>query len=160
MRWTRLTLCVIALGCTKPGGAASTPDTTANPNAAAAAPAPAPPRLRLADLAGTWTMTAINVANDSVLVTYEMTATADTGGWSVMYPNHAKPIPLRVHADADSVVMDAGPYASTASKGSMVIIHSVLRLRDEKLSGTMTARYTIGTTTPVVHIRLEGHRSQ
>lgn len=151
VRWTCLTLCALALGgCKKTGGAASTTDTTAT----------APARLRLADLAGKWTMTATNEANDSVLVTYEMTATADTTGWSVLYPNHTTPIPLHVRVDADSVIIDAGPYASTARSGAMVTIHSVSRLRDGELAGTMTARYALNATESVVHIRLDGRRSQ
>ncbi|HEV2181510.1 MAG TPA: hypothetical protein VGR59_14380 [Gemmatimonadaceae bacterium] len=160
MRWTCLTMCALALGgCNKPGGAAGTPDTTAAADARTPAPASTGRQLRLADLAGTWTMTATNAANDSVLVTYTMTATADSAGWSILYPNHATPIALRVHVDADSVIMDAGPYASTARKGAMVTIHSVSRLRDGQLVGTMTARYTIASTESVVHISLDGHRS-
>lgn len=161
MRWTCLTLCALAIGgCTKPGGAAATPDTTAAADARTPAPASTGRQLRLADLAGTWTMTATNAANDSVLVTYTMTATADTAGWSIMYPNHARPIAVHVRVDADSVIMDAGPYASTARTGAMVTVHSVSRLRDGKLVGTMTARYTLDTTESVVHITLAGHRSR
>lgn len=103
-------------------------------------------------------MTAVNAANDSTLVTYEMTATADTTGWSIMYPTHHKPIALHVKVDADSVVMDAGPYASTARKGATVTIHGVTRLVGGKLVGAETARYKADTTESVVRITLEGIR--
>lgn len=60
--------------------------------------------------------------------------------------------------DADSVIIDAGPYASTARKGATVTSHSVSRLRDGRLVGTMTAHYTVEATESLVHIRLEGTR--
>ena len=103
-------------------------------------------------------MTATNAANDSTLVTYDMTATADTIGWSILYPNHATPIALRVRIDADSVIMDAGPYASTARKDATVTIHGVVHVREGKLVGTESAYYKIDTTESVVHIKLEGTR--
>ncbi|HEY7893847.1 MAG TPA: hypothetical protein VIC24_02985 [Gemmatimonadaceae bacterium] len=157
MRWSCLTLCALVLAACQNGGrAASTADTSAA-QSTSSAPAPAP-KLRLGDLAGQWKMTATNAANDSTLVTYEMTATADTSGWSISYPTHPKPIALRVKIDADSVVIDAGPYASTARTGAVVTIHGVSRLRDGKLVGTEIARYTVDTAVSVVRINLEGTR--
>jgi len=116
--------------------------------------------LQLAELAGTWTMTATNAANDSTLVTYEMAATGDTAGWSILYPNHAAPIALRVRGDGDSIIMDAGPYASTARKGATVTIHGVLHLRDAKLVGTESAYYKVDATGSVVHIKLAGTKNR
>jgi len=114
--------------------------------------------VRPADFAGNWKMAATNAANDSMLVTYEMTATADTAGWSILYPNHATPIALHVRINADSVIMDAGPYASTARKGATVTIHGVVHLRDGRLVGTESAYYSVDTAESVVHIKLEGTR--
>lgn len=114
--------------------------------------------VRPADLAGNWTMAATNAANDSMLVTYEMTATPDTTGWFIRYPNHATPIALHVRIDADSVIMDAGPYASTARAGATVTIHGVVHLRDGKLVGTESAYYKVDTAESVVHVKLEGTR--
>lgn len=137
MRWSFLTIAALALGACKQD--ARSP-------------------LRLADLGGNWKMTATNAANDSTLVTYQMTATADTTGWSILYPNHATPIALHVRIDADSVIMDAGPYASTARTGATVTIHGVVHVRDRKLVGTESAYYKVNTTESVVHIKLEGTR--
>ena len=114
--------------------------------------------LRLADLAGTWKMTATNAANDSTLVTYDMMATDDTTGWSIMYPEHATPIALHVRIDADSIIMDAGPYGSTARQGATVTIHGAVHVRDGKLVGAESAFYRVNTTESVVHIKLEGTR--
>jgi len=137
LRWSRLTIAALALGACQNNGHSP---------------------LRPADLAGNWKVTATNAANDSTLVTYEMAATADTSGWSILYPTHATPIALRVRIDADSVIMDAGPYASTARKGATVTIHGVVRVRDGKLVGTESAYYKVDTTDSVVHIKLEGTR--
>ena len=168
MRRSCLTLCAIALAaCQNTGRAAasatdtaSMADTAATARAKPPASTPEPAPLRLADLAGKWKMVATNAANDSTLVTYEMTATADTTGWFILYPTHAKPIALRVKVDADSVIMDAGPYASTARTGAMVTIHGVGRLRDATLVGTETASYTVKGTESVVHIKLIGTRNR
>ena len=100
--------------------------------------------LRLADLAGKWTMT----------------ASADTTGWSILYPSHPTPIALRVRIDADSVIMDAGPYASTARTGATVTIHGVVHLRETKLVGTESAYYKVDSTESVVHIKLEGTKGR
>ncbi len=135
MRWSFLAIGALALGACK--NDAHSP-------------------LRLADLAGNWKRTATNAANDSTLVTYQMTAAAHTIRWSILYPNHATPIALRVRIDADSIIMDAGPYASTARKGATVTIHGVVHVRDGKLVGTESAYYTVGATEPVVRIKLTG----
>lgn len=167
MRWSLLTLGALALAACKNDGrasstadSASTADTASTAAATAAAPTQAQAPLRLADLAGKWKMTATNAVNDSTLVTYEMTATADTTGWSIVYPTHAKPIALHVKVGGDSVIMDAGPYASTARKDAMVTIHGVVRLRDAKLVGTETASYTVKSIESMVHIKLAGTRSR
>lgn len=159
MRWSCLTLCVLlaVAACTNHGRADDTA-TSADTAAVAAAPTSEPGPLQLAELAGRWKMTATNAANDSTLVVYEMTATADTTGWSIMYPTHPKAIALHVKVDADSVIMDAGPYASTARKGATVTIHGVSRLEGGKLVGAETARYRVDSTESVVHITLDGIR--
>ena len=103
-------------------------------------------------------MTASNAANDSTLVTYEMTATADTTGWSILYPNHPTPIALHVSIDADSIIMRAGPYASTARKGATVMIRGAVHVRDGRLIGTESAYDRVNSGESVVHIKLQGTR--
>ena len=47
----------------------------------------------------------------------EPTATADTSGWTLTFPNR-KPVPVRVVAvDGDSIVTEAGPYESPPPQG-------------------------------------------
>ena len=62
-------------------------------------------------------MTGKNEARDTTLVTYQLTATADTTGWNIVFANK-QTVPVRVSAVAgDSVVIDAGPYASVLRRG-------------------------------------------
>src|SRR5262245_4629060 len=57
------------------------------PAADSTAAAAAPPALTLADLAGKWHARVMGETSDSVLVEYDLTATADTTGWMMMLPN-------------------------------------------------------------------------
>jgi hypothetical protein len=118
-------------------------ETPAADSAATAAPPP-PAALSLADVAGTWTVVGKNEAGDSTLVTYELTATADTSGWSLVFPNRP-PVPLRVVAVAgDSIVVEAGPYESVLRKGVQVNTRSVSRIVDGKMVGRSVAHYSKG----------------
>jgi hypothetical protein len=104
-----------------------------------AAPAPAP--IVLKDVAGTYAVTGKNEAGDTTLVTYDLTATGDTTGWTLTFPKR-KPIAMRVVSVAgDSIVLEAGPYDSQIQKGMKVRTHAVYRLQDGKLIGRTVARY-------------------
>jgi len=121
--------------------------------------AAAPPthRVSLADVAGHWTMKAMNEARDTTLVTYTMNATADTAGWTITFPNRS-PIPIRVSSTDAGLVVDAGPYASVLRRGVQVSTHGVMRLEDGKLVGTTIAHYTVTTADSVRRIVTEGTR--
>jgi len=137
------------VGCAKP-----------EPKAPAAAPPPPPPPLALSSVAGKWSVKSMNEARDTTLVTYELTATADTTGWTIAF-SHRRPIPARVAAVAgDSVVIDAGPYESVLRRGLQVTTHGVFRLRDGKLEGTTIAHYRTTKPDSVRRIVAEGTRLQ
>lgn len=110
--------------------------------AAAPAPAPtAPAPISLSEVAGKYAVTGKNEAGDTTLVTYELTATADTTGWSILFPKR-KPIPLRVvSVSGDSIVIAGGPYESAIYKGVMVTTNSVYRYENGKLMGRTVAHY-------------------
>jgi hypothetical protein len=56
-----------------------------------------------------------------------------------------KPVPVRVVAvGGDSIVTEAGPFASYIVKGAKVSTRTVYRFQGEKLVGTTEARYKIG----------------
>ena len=131
------------------------------PDAAAAAPAApaAPAPISLADVAGTWNMRTMPESSDSVLVTFQLVASADASGWTLNFPNR-KPLPMRVVAvSGDSIVTEAGPYESVLRKGVQVTTHQVMRLQDGMLMGTTIARYATSGPDSVLHLRAAGTRA-
>lgn len=152
MRATALLSCAVLLvAC---GGAEETPVV----DTAAPAPAPAPAAtVSLADVAGKWTQVARPETGDSVLVTMELNATADTSGWTITFPGR-EPLPVRVRVDGDSVMTSIGPYESVLRKGVQVTTDGVARLQDGKLVGTAVARYQGAGTDSVVRMRTEATR--
>jgi len=154
MRCLTICCCVAVLaGCAKPEQKAAS-DSTQTGLAAGATPAP----ISLAAVAGTWATRTMAVGSDSVLVSLEMVASPDPAGWVFNFPQR-QPIPIRVLAvEGDSIVTEAGPYESFLRKGVQVSTHSVLRLQDGKLVGTIVAHYATSGPDSVVNLRSEGTR--
>lgn len=154
MRRFTVLLCAVALvGCAKKDDAAAV-DTSAVASTTPPPPAPLTP----ADVAGTWAVVGKNEAGDSTLVTYDLKATADTAGWTITFPNR-QPIPMRVtRVDADSIVVEAGPFPSVLRKGVQVRSSGAVRMVDGKLVGTTTARYNTKRADSVLMLRIEGTR--
>ncbi|MDF1505803.1 hypothetical protein [Roseisolibacter sp. H3M3-2] len=132
----------------------TTPDSAAG---AMASPPAAP--LALARLAGRWEMRAIPDAGADTAVThYTLTATADSTGWSFTFGDRP-PVPVRVVSVAgDSMVLEAGPYASVRRAGRQVSTHNVLRMEGDRLVGRTTARYSGRGADSVLTLRTEGER--
>src|SRR5215467_3408984 len=109
--------------------ACSNTDKSSDAQKASVTPAGAPAAsadIKLADLAGTWTVKTMTERGDSTLLTYTMTATADTTGWFITFPGRA-PIASHVSPIAgDSVVVHVGPYESALRKGVQVTTNGVL----------------------------------
>lgn len=125
--------------------------TSAAPNTMAA------PALSYADVAGKWNVKLMPAVGDSVLMTYEVTATADSTGWTTTFPGRP---PISMHVmppTGDSIVTHMGPYESALRKGVQVTTTAVLRIRDGKLMGTADARYSTAPDS-VVKFRMEGTR--
>ena len=155
MRRYAMLCCVAAFaGCAK----SDTPP--ADTTSAVATPPPAPAPIALADVAGKWNVTGKNEAGDSTLVTYILTATADTTGWSIKFPDRTKTVPVHVVAVAgDSVVIHAGPYPSVLRKGVQVTTTGAFRLQDGKMVGLTKAHYNVKTADSVRMVRSEGTRA-
>ena len=124
--------------------------------------APATPESRaaisLADIAGKWRLRTMDEAGGNV-VESELTATADTSGWTLTRPDR-KTVPVRVVAvGGDSLITEAGPYESALRKGVQVRARMVLRLQEGKLVGTTEARYTMSGGDSVAHRPTEGTRA-
>ena len=132
-------------------------DRTAMDTAAVAPATPAAPPISLADVAGKWKIRTTDEAGGTPVET-ELTATADTSGWSLAAPKR-KPIPVRVVAVAgDSIVSESGPYESFILKGTQVTTRAVYRLQGGKLVGTTEARYALKGHDSVAHRPTEGTR--
>ncbi len=150
-RFALLCCAAVLVGCAK------TEDQPAADSAAVSATAAPPATISLADVAGKWAVSATDEAGKNV-VTYAMTATADTSGWTFTFPKR-KPVPVRVVAvEGDSIVTEAGPYESVLRKGVQVTTRNVSRLQDGKLVGTTEARYAGGGADSVLMVRTEGTR--
>jgi hypothetical protein len=124
--------------------------------------APAAPESRaaisLADIAGKWRLRTTDEAGGNV-VESELTATADTSGWTLTRPN-GKTVPVRIVAvDGDSIMTEAGPYESALRKGVPVRARMVIRLQEGKLVGTTEARYTLSGGDSVAHRPTEATRA-
>lgn len=147
-------LCVVVLtGCARRDDAAV--DTMADTAAVTTAPAP----INLADVAGTWNVRAVPTTGDTTATTYVLTATSNTSGWTITFPGRA-PIPVRVAVDGDSVILEAGPYASVRRKGVQVSTNSVARFQGGSLTGTTTAHYNVKTADSVLTVNTSGTRAQ
>jgi hypothetical protein len=135
MRRTLLICAVLFLGCAK-----------SKPPASESAPTGGA-TISLADVAGTWDGTVTAADNDTALSMVELTATAEATGWSMKVANAKTPttqtlVPVTsVVTGGDSVVVDAGPFASVLRAGQQVSTHAVYRLKDGKLVGTIQATY-------------------
>ena len=158
MRTVTLFCCAALLtGCDKSQNRAAEEGTTRDTAVAPAPPSPSA-RISLADVAGKWKVRATDEAKGTV-VESELTATADTSGWTVTFPNR-KPIPVRVVAVAgDSIVTEAGPYESVTRKGIQVRTRAVRRLQDGKLVGTSISRFVTRGPDSVARYRHEGTRA-
>jgi len=138
---------VVLAGCSKPEAPPAEP------------PAPPPaPTLNLADLAGTWNMRTMPEGSDSTLVTYTMTLTGTTEGWSLNIPGR-DPLPMTATVSGDSVITTVGPYESMLRKGVQVSTTSVVRLVGGRLVGTTMARYSTTGADSVVRLRMEGTKN-
>ena len=150
MGWTVLAL----VGCSRP---ADKPAETADVEATTTAEA-APASVSLADIAGTWSVRITLREDPSKNVTYDMTATSDSSGWSIRFPG-GDPIPLRVVAiEGDSIVTEAGPFASQMRKGLQAHSRVVTRFQGDKVIGTVDVRYEDAGPDSVAHLDLEGTR--
>jgi hypothetical protein len=124
--------------------------------------APATPESRatisLTDIAGKWRLRTMDEAGGNV-VESELTATADTSGWTLTRPNRKK-VPVHVVAvGGDSIITEAGPYESALRKGVPVRARMVLRLQEGKLVGTTEARYSMSGADSVAQRPTEGTRA-
>jgi hypothetical protein len=145
---------IVLAGCAKKDDAAV--DTMASD----ITPTPAPAPINLADVAGRWNMRAVPTSGtDTSATTYVLTATSNTSGWTIAFPGRAA-VPVKVAVDGDSIILDAGPYASVRRKGVQVSTNGVLRAQSGGLTGTTTAHYNVKTADSVLTLNVTGTRAK
>lgn len=120
--------------------------------AAATAEAPA------ANYAGNWTINTMPEGRDTVVVTYDIVATNDQTGWSIVLPGRQAMEPRIVSISGDSVVTELGPFESVLRPNVMVTTHTTMRLEGDQLVGTTIARYNTTGPDSVVTLRVVGTR--
>lgn len=153
-----LTCCALALAACG-GGDAEVADTMLADSAAMPMPAPAGVTLSLADVAGRWNMRSVPETGDTTPTLYVLTATADSTGWSITFPNR-QPEPTRVLAvGGDSLVLETGPYESARRAGVQVTTTTTLRMMGDSLAGTSVARYRTTGADSVLRLRSSGTRA-
>jgi hypothetical protein len=120
----------------------------------------APAMVSLAEVAGTWNVRVVadSGTRDTTTTTYVLEAKADTAGWTITYADRA-PIPVRVWAQGDSVIAEAGPYPSVRRPGVQETTHSVFRLQGGTLVGSAIARYATAGADSIVRLRVAGGRA-
>ena len=92
------------------------------------------------------------------MTVYTLTATGTPEGWKMAYANGLV-VPVRVTASADSIITDAGPYASVRRKGVQVTTHSAFRKDGDKIVGTTVAHYSTKGADSVLTLHSEGVRA-
>lgn len=124
-----------------------------------AAVVPAPSGIRVADVAGKWNVRVLSQTGDSALLTFVLTATADTTGWTNAFPK-GPTVPVRVVlVSGDSIVTESGPHASQLRKGVQVKTRTVARLHGDTLVGETVAHYATQKADSVLHTRIRGTRA-
>jgi hypothetical protein len=106
-----------------------------------------PSEVTLSDFVGTWVGEVKAEGSDSVLAHVELFATGQADGWSYTVVNAHDPArssttPAQVTSiGGDSIVVEAGPFASVLREGQMVSTHAVYRLQNGRLTGTAHTTY-------------------
>jgi hypothetical protein len=119
------------------------------------------PTISLADVAGKWNVTAKpESGTDTTSTLYTLTATSETTGWTITFPNRPQPVALRIVAvEGDSIVTEAGPFESVRRKGVQVTTRQVLRKVGDRLVGSTRARYASAGADTVLILRTDGTRA-
>ncbi len=115
--------------------------------------------LNLADVAGHWTLPNTAEGSDSVIVTAEINATANTEGWTLVLPGRDT-IPLTVMTSGDSIMAHGGPYESVLRPGVQVTVETVMHLVNNELLATTVAHYQGAGADSVLRLQARGTRTQ
>ena len=129
--------------------------------AKAETPPPAPPAgpvaLTDADLAGTWTGTAMPMGSDSVIMRF--TQICGAGMCKGVMEGAKDTLPATYTLSADSAYgQSTAPYADPMNKGQMVVDHWVFRMVGGKATGTGMVTLASKPDSTVLRYHFEGSR--
>ncbi len=104
------------------------------------------PEVEEASFAGTWSVDAMTMDSDSVLVTTTMFATDNAEGWTIAFDHVDEPVPAEsVTMAGDSVTVVYGAYPSALRDGAMVTsLTSVVSVSGDEMTGRFRATYDTG----------------
>ena len=129
------------------GGTAATAETAAAPD----------PAGTLAKFAGRWQVSAQDEAGGE-LPGHLVTATSDTTGWSVTFPDRP-PVPLRiVEASGDLVVTQTDPYESVIRPGVRTTVLFITRVSGDSTRGRLIAMYDVAGSNAILRGSTRGMR--
>jgi hypothetical protein len=116
-----------------------------------------PAAVEVASFDGEWSMDAMPLDSDSVLVTSRLIASDSPDGWSLTFDHLDAPVPAtEVSIDGETAIATFAPYASALREGVMVdTLRTTLRVGFTGLDGEFTAHYADGQVT---NGRLRGYR--
>lgn len=111
----------------------------------------------LANMAGMWNVNVMREGSDSVAATHVLNTT-DTAAWSFTFPNR-EPIPMRITGmSGDTVLAEAGPFASAVRPGVQTSNTIRTWLEGDKIVSRVRARYEVAGPDTVIMFRTEGTR--
>jgi hypothetical protein len=132
-------------------------DDSATTDSAAPAGSVGPTPISLASLAGRWQMVSTPASGtDTTATRYILTATADTTGWQIEFPDGVK-VPVQVSVSGDSLFIKTGTFSSRRRANVKVMTEGWSRMQDGKWVGMTTAHYQ-GAKDSVLQLRTEGTR--
>ena len=144
------------IGCVAVLAACSTKDTPpADTTAAMPAPAPA---MSASAVSGMWNVNVMPMGKDTVVTSYTLNAT-DTASWKFVFAGRTDTVTMKVTGmSGDTLLSEAGPFASGVQKGKQVSVKSKSWLQDGKLMSLVDAHYDGTPADSVVKLRSEGTR--
>ena len=111
----------------------------------------------LQKFAGRWQVTARDEAGGE-LPGHLVTATSDTTGWSVTFPDRP-PVPLRiVEASGDLVVTETDPYESVIRPGVRTTVLFITRVSGDSTRGRLIAMYDVAGSNAILRGSTRGTR--
>lgn len=120
-------------------------------------PATAMPGLTEADVAGTWTGTAMLAGTDSVIANW--TQECANGTCRLTSQEMPDTVVSTYYIAADSVVGSTGAHADPASGGAMVTDHWVVRITNGQINGTVILKLADNPDSVVTRYTITGSKN-